>query len=140
MSVRPTYSVDCAHGVPMGLICGACIEEGERDPTGADPHAAGAKLDAGKPPLQRGVIEYFPRALEAVAEISGFGAEKYTWGGWRSVPDGRARYSDALLRHLTKEQTEGPTDADSGRLHAAHAAWNALARLELMFASDGNPS
>lgn len=100
----------------------------ERDPHGRAPNTPAAKLDAGKAPLLRGAIQYFPLALTAVADVSAFGASKYTWGGWESVPDGVARYGDALARHLL---CDGP-DAQSGLLHAAHAAWNALARLELI--------
>jgi len=103
----------------------------ESDPFGKSSKEEGSKLDAGKPSLYRGVVCYFPRALERVAEVSAFGANKYTWGGWRSVPDGYNRYSDALSRHLTKEQ-ESAYDSDSGLLHATHAAWNALARLEIL--------
>jgi hypothetical protein len=77
------------------------------------------------------VIQYFPLALSAVAEVSAHGAEKYTWKGWQTVPDGINRYGDALARHLVKENL-GMQDEDSGMLHAAHAAWNALARLELI--------
>lgn len=104
----------------------------EQDPHGRDPHQAGSKLDAGKAPIMRGALGYFPRALEAVAQVSAFGAAKYTWGGWESVPDGVQRYSDALGRHLLAEASEGPTDAATGLSHAAQVAWNALARLELI--------
>ena len=103
----------------------------ESDPTGRPANTPGAKLDAGKPPLFRGVLDSFPRALMAVADVSAAGAKKYTWKGWETVPDGVNRYSDALARHLAKEAIEGRFDADTGLLHAAHAAWNALARLEL---------
>jgi len=104
----------------------------ETDPTGRSPNEPGAKLDAGKPPVLRGAIQYFPRALEAVAAVSAFGASKYTWNGWETVPDGINRYGDASVRHLTKEAVEGDNDKDSGLLHAAHTAWNSLARLELI--------
>lgn len=104
----------------------------EGDPTGRSPHQPGAKLDAGKTCVFRGAIGYFPRAINAVAEVSTFGASKYTWRGWESVPDGVNRYSDALGRHLLREGTGEQSDPDSGLLHAAHSAWNALARLELM--------
>lgn len=123
---------DCGHGNPGSLPCGSCMNPGEFDPTGANPHEPGAKLDAGKAPIMRGVIGYFPNALAAVAEVSDFGARKYTWGGWRSVPDGHARYSDAMMRHIVKECSEGAIDDETNLTHAAHAAWNALARLELM--------
>lgn len=104
----------------------------ETDPNGKNPHEPGAKLDQGKPCLYRGAINYFPRAIEAVAEVSTFGASKYAWKGWETVPDGIARYSDAMVRHLTKEGKDELLDPDSGLLHAAHTAWGALARLELM--------
>lgn len=104
----------------------------ESDPTGKDPHESGCKLDAGKPALFRGLIDYFPRALEKVAEVSTFGASKYVWKGWETVPDGVARYSDAMVRHLTEEAKGEVLDPGSGLHHAAHTAWGALARLELM--------
>ena len=104
----------------------------EKDPYGKDPHSSGAKLDAGKPAVWQGLLAYFPRALEQVAAVSTFGASKYTWGGWKSVPNGFERYSDALARHLIKEGCGELKDSDSQLLHAAHTAWNSLARLELL--------
>lgn len=104
----------------------------EADPLGKNPHEPGAKLDAGKPCLYRGLIDYFPRAIEQVATVSTFGASKYAWKGWETVPDGVARYSDAMVRHLAKEGKGEVYDPDSGLLHAAHTAWGALARLELL--------
>ncbi len=104
----------------------------ERDPHGKKQHEPGAKLDAGKPPVLRGALHYFPRSLEYIAKISEVGARKYTWKGWEDVPDGVNRYGDAMIRHVLAESIDGPTDGQTGLLHAGHAAWNALARLELM--------
>ena len=101
----------------------------EEDPNGIDQHAPGAKLDSGKP--MGGLLIYFGRALLSVAEVGTYGANKYTRGGWQFVPDGFNRYTDALLRHLLKEDVED-YDPESELLHAAHSAWNALARLELL--------
>jgi hypothetical protein len=95
-----------------------------------DLHVPGAKDDAGKEPIGL-VLESFPRALTAIAEVAGNGAKKYTRGGWQTVPSGKERYNDALCRHLLKVHTEGDFDKESGSLHLAHAAWNALAVLEL---------
>lgn len=96
--------------------------------------SVGVKVDSGKPPLTMGVLNYFPTALLAVAEVSAYGAKKYNRSlaekNWLKVPDGHARYSDALGRHLTYEATD-PKDAESGLYHDQMAAWNALARLEL---------
>ncbi len=89
------------------------------------------KYDAGKAPIFRGLVSYFPRAARAVAEVSGFGAAKYAWHGWENVDDGINRYSDAMVRHLLAEGEGEVLDPDSGLLHAAHTAWGALARLEL---------
>jgi len=103
----------------------------ETDPTGKNPNESGSKLDAGKvcPSL---IIEGMARALWGVAEVATFGAKKYSKDGWISVPDGINRYTDAMDRHRLKETIEGPIDSDSGLMHAAHLAWGALARLELM--------
>ena len=103
----------------------------ERDPDGLDPHTPGAKLDAGKTPLRRGALEQFPRALMAVADVSAFGAAKYTWGGWQTVPDGVQRYLDAGARHAALRAMGELIDKDSGLSHLAQEAWNILAALEL---------
>lgn len=108
----------------------------ERDPNGVDAKAGGSKLDAGKPSVWRGLFDYFPRACLAVADVSTRGAQKYSWKGWETVPDGEARYADALSRHIIKESIEGLYDVGPGGLpevlHASQVAWNALARLELI--------
>lgn len=101
-------------------------EENVKVPAGA------VKYDAGKAPILKGAIAYFPRAIEAVATVSAFGASKYAWAGWRHVPNGFDRYSDAMVRHLVAEAKDEVLDPESGLLHAAHAAWGALARLELL--------
>ncbi len=102
----------------------------EQDPHGRAPNSPGAKLDAGKNRLGL-VVLGFSRALEQVGRVGTFGAAKYTANGWVHVPEGIDRYTDAMLRHLLKESQDA-VDQDSGLLHAAHAAWNALARLDLM--------
>lgn len=103
----------------------------EADPHGKPANAPGAKLDAGKvrPAL---VLGGFARALLAVSRIGTFGAVKYTENGWVEVPNGEARYDDAKLRHWLYEKTGVEFDADSEEEHAAHEAWNALARLDLL--------
>ena len=90
------------------------------------------KFDGGKSPVYRGAVACFPRAISAVAQVSAFGASKYAWNGWRGVDEGFNRYSDAMVRHLGYEAEGEILDPDSGLLHAAHIAWNALARLELL--------
>lgn len=96
-----------------------------------EPHQPGAKLDHGKNRLSL-VIGGFANALWAVGEIGTFGANKYTDNGWISVENGQERYTDAMLRHFLSEMQGEVYDPDSELYHAAHTAWNALARLELM--------
>lgn len=108
----------------------------ESDPHGIEQHAPGAKLDAGKNRLGL-VLGEFSNALWAVGLVGTKGARKYTDSGWLEVPNGEERYTDAMLRHWVKEQTEGEMDMDTHFLHAAHTAWNALARLELMLRNRG---
>jgi hypothetical protein len=106
------------------------VSFGQVDPTGRSPHEPGAKLDAGKSPVYQGLLDYFPRACLAVAEVSAAGAAKYAWKGWETVPDGINRYSNALGRHIINKAIEGKYDPE-GFLHSAQIAWNALATLEL---------
>ena len=103
----------------------------EADPNGIGQHAPGAKLDAGK--VRVGLVLFgFARALEQVARVGTYGSEKYSDNGWMQVPDGVRRYTDALLRHLLAEAMGERIDPETGLPHAAHCAWNALARLDLM--------
>lgn len=108
----------------------------ESDPHGIQQHQPGAKLDAGKNRLGL-VIGGFAAALQQVGQVGTFGAQKYSPNGWLQVPDGAQRYTDALYRHLLAHQQGEATDADSGLPHLAHAAWNALAILELQMAVGG---
>lgn len=90
------------------------------------------KLDAGKSPVFKGFMQYFPRAMRAVADISQYGFEKYReWGGWKKLADAPNRYEDALARHQIDMAKGEKFDQESGRWHIAHRAWNAMATLEL---------
>jgi hypothetical protein len=102
----------------------------EADPTGRDAHEPGAKLDAGKPEFDV-LLFSFPGALAAVNAVGAYGAKKYSLGGFLEVPDGARRYMNADIRHKLKHQSGETHDKDTGELHLAHAAWNAMAALEL---------
>lgn len=103
----------------------------EADPNGLAANTPGAKLDAGKvrPAL---VLGGFARALLEVSKVGTYGATKYTENGWMEVPKGLDRYDDAKLRHWLLEKTGVECDPDTNLAHAAHEAWNALARLDLL--------
>lgn len=102
----------------------------EQDPNGINQHAPGAKLDQGKLQAYQ-LLSCFPKALTAIIEVAQFGANKYTIGGWQSVPNGNNRYQDAELRHKLKRWAGEIVDSDSGLPHRYHEVWNALAALEM---------
>lgn len=110
----------------------------EKDPNGIPAGEPGSKLDDGKNRLGL-VLGSFANALWAVGEVGTYGAKKYCDHGWLSVESGVNRYTDAMLRHYFKEVTGEQNDPDTHLLHAAHTAWNALARLELMIREQKKP-
>lgn len=124
-------------GQPRHNISGDRIET---DPLGKDAKAPGSKLDAGKPAVWQGFMDYFPRAMLEVAALSTYGSTKYTWKGWETVPDGQNRYKNAAGRHNLKIATEGRWDLDARNdpkhpakiLHQTQVVWNELAALELL--------
>ena len=100
-------------------------------PDGKDQHEPGAKLDAGK--VRAGlVLGGFSRALHEVSKVGTYGANLYTPYGWTKVENGEERYTDAMLRHFLREAKGEMKDPESNLSHAAHLAWNALARLDIM--------
>lgn len=109
----------------------------EKDPYGKSAHEPGAKLDQGKAPIWRGMLDYFPLAIASVASVSAAGAAKYAWKGWESVPDGINRYRDAQSRHIVNESIEGTYDPEGFR-HLAQNVWNGLAALELTLREEKN--
>lgn len=101
----------------------------EKDPSGIDQHAPGAKLDNNK--IQARLLKRFGLALLAVADLATGGARKYSANGWAKVEKGEERYEDAALRHVLKDMFE-LKDPDMNQPHAVSEAWNALAKLQLM--------
>ncbi len=78
-------------------------------------------------PIYSGVLNYFPRALAAVAAVSVVGNEQHNPGKplhWDRSKSGDEL--DALTRHLMEA---GTVDVD-GLRHSAKLAWRALANLE----------
>lgn len=88
------------------------------------------KSDDGK--VDMSLLEYFPNALRAVCQVSEFGCKKYERGSWVNVPNGRKRYTAAMIRHYLLEGDDEPEiDEETGFPHDMAVAWNALCRLEL---------
>lgn len=78
-------------------------------------------------PLARGLLDYFPAALAAVAEVSRIGNEQHNPGqGIHWSRHKSTEHADSLLRHLVDR---GKLDSD-GQRHSAKVAWRALAILQ----------
>jgi len=105
------------------------VKSVESDPSGMPLSAPGAKADLNKPRVDL-IFDAMPLALMEVARVATFGAAKYSEHGWLKVPNGIQRYTAAMDRHRLQEGEW--IDSDSGIAHAAHLAWNSLARLELL--------
>lgn len=90
----------------------------------------GMKFDGGKPRAAL-VLGGFADALMEVSKVGTFGAWKYEPNNWKLVD--KERYEDALFRHLLQWQGGEFTDSESGLPHLAHAAWNVLAILQLIY-------
>ncbi len=91
----------------------------------------GIKHDDKKPKMGL-VIGGFAEALEHVGKVGTFGADKYAPDNWKKVENGIDRYTDAMYRHLLAEAKGETRDPETGLHHAAHAAWNSLARLSFI--------
>lgn len=78
-------------------------------------------------PIATGVLDYFPDALAAVAEVSRIGNEQHHPGQPLHWEKGKSTdHADCILRHLIER---GTVDTDGGR-HSAKVAWRALALLQ----------
>lgn len=77
-------------------------------------------------PIASGVLDYFPDALAAVANVSYLGNEKHNPGQELHWARGKSMdHSDCILRHLSER---GGFDGDCR--HSAALAWRALALLQ----------
>ena len=118
-------------------FCSYCsVDNKPSTPTAMDLHSPGAKADTDKPKM-RLVTGDMARAITEVAKVATFGANKYMERGWLHVPDGFNRYEDAQQRHAASRHMGEVRDEESGLLHLAHEAWNALAKLDLYLRETG---
>ena len=91
-----------------------------RLPTGAE--------ERKKTPLWSGLVQYFPDALVAVAQLSQKGNDQHNPGQplhWSREKS--SDHEDTLMRHLFDS---GTVDVD-GQRHSTKVAWRALAILQL---------
>lgn len=95
---------------------------------------AGKKFDTGK--LRYDLIP--AKCLEQIAKILTFGAEKYGENNWQKLEDAKNRYYAALERHQQAKRQGEQYDKESGLLHSAHVAVNAIFMLYLDLQNEQN--
>lgn len=79
-------------------------------------------------PIATGVLDYFPAALAAVAQVSKAGNDKHNPGEPLHHSRGKSTdHADSMARHLIDR---GGIDPDTGQRHSAELAWRALANLQ----------
>lgn len=69
--------------------------------------------------------------IEDIVRVYHAGAKKYGPNRWQNLEDGFERYRAAAARHLMEYLKGERVDADTGCLHLAQYAWNAIAMLYL---------
>lgn len=85
-------------------------------------------------PICTGVLDYFPKALAAVARLSKAGNDKHNpgqplhWAREKSTD-----HADCIIRHMMER---GTVD-EFGILHEVSVAWRALAQLEVALEKAG---
>lgn len=103
-------------------IGGAVVESGPlvgKDGSGKDDRADG-KLRWDLLPLAE---------IEDIVRVYTEGAKKYVENSWQDIPDGFNRYLGATMRHLVAYTKGERFDSDTGCMHLAQVAWNAIAML-----------
>lgn len=83
----------------------------------AKPRPPGEKHDGGK---RRWSLLPWAQ-LAWIVDVLEYGARKYSPDNWKHIENGRQRYYDALLRHVTDWWEGKPNDSESGLPHLAHA-------------------
>lgn len=106
-------------------------------PTPAQPLALPTDAKARKAiPVVRGCLDYFPAALQAVAELSRVGNEQHNPGQPMHHARGKSTdHADCIVRHL---MDRGVVDTDGIR-HSVKVAWRALALLQEELEAAGAP-
>lgn len=80
-------------------------------------------------PIVTGVLDYFPAAIAAVAEVSKVGNEKHNPGQPLHWSRGKSNdHADSIGRHLIER---GSLDPVNNLRNSAQLAWRALALLQV---------
>lgn len=87
----------------------------------------GIKYDGEKPMMHL----LPPKAINEVAKVLTFGAQKYDEENWRKLDNLQSRYTSGALRHIFAHIDSETLDTESGLSHLAHAICCLLFKLEI---------
>ena len=87
----------------------------------------GLKYDGEKPMMHL----LPPKAINEVAKVLTFGAQKYDEENWRKLDNLQSRYTSGALRHIFAHIDSETLDTESGFSHLAHAICCLLFKLEI---------
>ena len=87
----------------------------------------GIKYDGEKPMMHL----LPPKAINEVAKVLTFGAQKYDEENWRKLDNLQSRYTSGALRHIFAHIDSEALDTESGLSHLAHAICCLLFKLEI---------
>lgn len=119
-------------------LCGKNLPTGHIGPAHALPEDSAARKNI---PLARGLLDYFPAALAAVAELSRWGNEKHNPGEPMHHARGKSSdHADCIMRHLVDRGTvyvETINGQPVTLRHSQALAWRALALLQEELEAEG---
>ncbi len=91
------------------------------------------RYNKGKPKLS--FLFDFPNAVEMLAEVAEYGANKYSLNNWKKGLPIRS-VVDSLTRHLSAYMDGEMVDEESRCSHLGHIVWNAMVLAEMGLRKD----
>lgn len=111
-----------------GRVDGTHTEQCYAETTKQRPEPVTDAQERKRYPVGTGVLDYFPQALLAIAEVSRVGNDQHNPGEPLHWARGKSMdQADCLIRHFLER---GTLDTD-GQRHSAKLCWRALALLQL---------
>ena len=134
---QPFRCVACGVRHPPYIDCDVPRSPAEPPVEAQLPQEASARKGV---PLARGLLDYFPAALAAVAEVSRVGNEQHNPGQPMHHTRGLSTdHADCILRHLLDRGALDHSDPAHSVRHSAKVAWRALALLQEELEAAGAP-
>lgn len=83
-------------------------------------------------------LHQFPLSIEEVARLMETSMYRHSYEGWRHIPGGYDRYTEAFLRHVMKEAKDEEWNSEDECYEIISTLANALIRAELFLIEKKN--